>query len=156
MLEPLSMYGTPSDRPAPSWSWVAGQLADAGTYWVVARGARHPHPRPVWGVWDRHRLLLSIGSPTIARELERDPTVTVHLDSGTDVVIVEGRARGPSVEPSILERYDAKYDWDYDVSQYGPLTVVVPSTVIAWRSAGWAGREGFQATARWRFPDEAG
>jgi hypothetical protein len=28
---------------------------------------------------------------------------------------------------------------------------VAPLKVVAWRSAGWAGREGFQHTGKWRF-----
>jgi len=152
-VEPLSLYGSASDQPALEWSWVQLQLEAAGTYWVVTRGSGHPHPRPVWGVWHQDRLWLSIGSPTILRELEEDPTVTVHLDSGTDVVIVEGRATGSSIEAPVIARYDAKYDWQYDVDEYGRLTVVAPSTVMAWRSADWAGRGGFQSTGRWRLPN---
>jgi hypothetical protein len=38
------------------------------------------------------RLLLSIGTPSTLRALLADPRVTVHLDSGTDVVMIEGRA----------------------------------------------------------------
>ena len=145
------MYGSVSDQPSLEWSWVQAQLDTAGTYWVVARAA-HPHPRPVWGVWDQRVLFLSIGSPTIARQLESDPTITVHLDSGTDVVIIEGRVSGSTVEPSVIERYNAKYDWDYDVAEYGPLTSISPATVMAWRSADWAGRGGFQSTGRWTLP----
>jgi hypothetical protein len=52
----------------------------------------------------------------------------------------------------VIAAYDEKYDWHYTASEYGPLVVVVAATVLAWRSAGWAGREGFQQTGRWRFP----
>jgi hypothetical protein len=49
--ERLRMWGRPSDAEHLSWSWVQDPLKKAGTYWVVARGGSHPHPRPVWGVW---------------------------------------------------------------------------------------------------------
>ena len=39
--------------------------------------------------------------------------VTVHLDSGTDVVIVEGRATGPEDGAEAIEAYNRKYDWNY-------------------------------------------
>jgi hypothetical protein len=58
------------------------------------------------------------------------------------------RSRGVA---SVLRRYDKKYDWRYDVDVYGPLTAIAPVTVLAWRSAGWAGRDGFKASGRWRF-----
>lgn len=148
--EPLRLYGRVNDCHPPEWAWVDRELERAGTYWIGSRGHRHPHLRPVWGVWNDRTLFLSIGSPTIARELEEDPTITVHLESGTDVVIVEGHASGTCVEPRILERYDAKYDWNYTIDEYGPLTLVVPSVVIAWRSADWAGRGGFRSAGRFR------
>lgn len=151
VAEPLSLYGRVSDHGQLEWSWVDDELEQAGTYWSVLRGQGHPHPRPVWGVWDHDVLFLSVGSPVLRRQLDDDSATTVHLESGTDVVIVEGHATGHCVEPLVLERYNAKYDWNYTIDEYGPLTVVTPSTVIAWRSAGWAGRDGFQSTGRWRF-----
>jgi hypothetical protein len=151
--EPLRLYGAVADAEGLEWEWVQRQLDHAGTYWVVARGSGHPHPRPVWGVFARDGLHLSIGSPVLARDLAADPIVTVHLDSGTDVVVVEGLATLESAEASRthLDAYNLKYDWDYTIDQYGPLTHVQPERVMAWRSAGWAGRDGFQRVGRWRF-----
>jgi hypothetical protein len=105
----------------------------------------------VWGVWRDSHLYLSIGTPTTSKALVADPLVTVHLDSGTDVVIVEGRAVGPVLEPAVIADYDRKYDWSYDPVEYGPLTCVAPETILAWRAGGWAGRDGFQSTGRWRY-----
>jgi Pyridoxamine 5'-phosphate oxidase len=149
--ERLRMYGSVTSLDALSWDWVQGQLESAGTYWVVPVGDGHPHPRPVWGVWLDNALQLSVGSPVVARQLAADPTVTVHLDSGTDVVVVEGNASllPDDTADRALEAYNAKYDWDYSVAEYGPLTTVSPTTVMAWRSAGWAGRDGFQQAGRW-------
>lgn len=145
------MYGEPSRLAALDWAWVDAELRTAGTYWVTAGGGGHPHPRPVWGVWSGELLHLSIGSPVVARLLDQDPTVTVHLDSGTDVVIVEGAAVGPVDDTAVLRAYDDKYDWTYTIEEYGPLTGIAPTRALAWRSAGWAGRGGFQQAGRWRF-----
>jgi hypothetical protein len=150
----LRLYGTPSDQAPLAWSWVEEQLEAAGTYWLVARSTGHPHPRPVWGVWHGERLHLSVGSPTLRRSVDRDPMVTVHLDSGTDVVLVEGttgRAAERATPSSVIDAYNAKYDRDYRVAQYGELVVVHPLRVLAWRTAGWAGRDSFQATGCWHF-----
>jgi hypothetical protein len=148
----LRLYGQPSDKPALDWSWVSHELAGAGTYWVGGPGGRYPHPRPVWGVWHQEQLHLSIGSPTISRGVVPGSGVTVHLDSGTDVVIVEGDVVGSSTDADVIASYNRKYDWNYEVDQYGPLTHVAPVVVMAWRSAGWAGRDGFQQTGRWTGP----
>ncbi len=147
------MYGAVTAVGPPSWGWVREQLLSAGTYWVVPVGDGHPHPRPVWGVWVDDALHLSVGSQVVTRQLVANPTVTVHLDSGTDVVVVEGLATVPADQTAgpVLEAYNAKYDWDYDVAEYGPLTTVSPTTVMAWRSGGWAGRDGFEQAGRWRF-----
>ena len=133
------MFGATTDQPRLDWSWAEQRLAAADMYWVVPVGGRPPHPRPVWGVWADGRLHLSIGSPVVARLLGSDAGVTVHLDSGTDVVVVEGTCTGSSTDTAVIEQYDAKYEWRYHVAEYGPLTVVTPVTVLAWRSAGGSG-----------------
>jgi hypothetical protein len=104
----------------------------------------------VWGVWADEVLHLSIGSPQLAAARPGTPA-TVHLDSGTDVVIVEGTVQAKTVDPAVVAAYDTKYTWTYDVDAYGPLTSIRPRLVLAWRSAGWAGRDGFTATGRWRW-----
>lgn len=170
--EPLTMYGQPSEVASLDWSWVDEQLTAASVYWITTAddhepnspgasphphprpggASRHPHPRPVWGVWMEGLLYLSIGSPRINAALAEPTPVTVHLGGDIDVVILEGTSAGPSDTPKAIERYNAKYDWNYLIEDYGPFTLVTPSKVIAWRSAGWAGRDGFQSTGRWRFP----
>jgi hypothetical protein len=148
----LRLYGARSERTPLAWSWVEHQQADAGTYWVIARTPGHPHPRPVWGIWSQQQLHLSIGSPTLVQAIAADPVVTVHLDSGTEVVIVEGVASSSApTAAALIQAYNHEYDWDYDVSQYGALTRVRPSRVLAWRTAGPAGRESFQTTGSWIF-----
>jgi acyl CoA:acetate/3-ketoacid CoA transferase beta subunit len=107
----------------------------------------------VWGIWLGDMLHLSIGSPTLAAAGPAT-SMTVHLDSGIDVVIVEGLVDSTTVDPDLVAAYDDKYTWSYDASAYGPLTSIRPVAVMAWRSAGWAGRDGFVATNRWRWmPD---
>lgn len=148
------MYGEVTDLARLEWAWARQQLIDAPTYWVVAAGDGMPHPRPVWGVWrEDDSLALSVGTPTTRRRVDRDGRVAVHLDSGVDVVIVEGTVTGEDSDghgPAIAA-YDIKYDWVYDVDAYGPLTIVEPEVVVAWRSRGRAGRDGFGAAGRWRF-----
>jgi hypothetical protein len=150
--EAIRLYGEIAHQPRLEWAWVEAQLLAAGTYWIVAPSASHPHPRPVWGIWADAALVLSIGSLVVAASAAANPECTVHLDSGTDVVVVEGIARRMS-EPdaALIAAYDRKYDWQYSYDEYGPFTRITPTIVRAWRSAGWAGRDGFQAVGRWRF-----
>lgn len=152
----LRLYGTPSNADELPWADVDEALRAAGTFWVVARAGGHPHPRPVWGLWHDERLHLSIGSPVLARQLRADPTVTVHLDSGTDVVVLEGRVVGHHADAAVVAAYVEKYDRPYDVAEFGPLTLVAPERVLAWRAAGRDGRDGFASAGRWEFPPDDG
>ena len=150
----LRLYGAGSAQPRLAWTWVDEQIARAGTYWVDARTEGHPHPRPVWGVWYEQRLHLSVGSPVLSGAMSEHAAVTVHLESGTEVVIIEGLvAAAVETSAAVIEAYNRKYDWDYQVDRYGHLSIVQPSTVLAWRTAGWAGRESFQSTGRWVYDD---
>ncbi len=148
----LRMYGAPSNHQPLAWQWVEDRLKEPGTLWVTAVSDGYPHPRPVWGVWYQERLHLSIGTPSIRRQLTVDPRLTVHLESGTDVVIVEGRVvLGSTTSPEVLEAYNVKYDWTYDAAAYGQLTELRPERILAWRAAGPAGRDGFTESGRWVF-----
>ena len=148
--EPLRMYGALSTSDPLEWSWVEDQLGRAELYWVdVTASAARPHPRPVWGVWSSERMHLSIGTPSIRRAAEPGAGATVHLESGLDVVIVEGEVVGTNDAADVIAAYDAKYDWHYDLAQYGPLTTVAPRDVLAWRAGGPGGRDGFRKTGRW-------
>ncbi|MEO6125431.1 MAG: hypothetical protein ABIR32_17170 [Ilumatobacteraceae bacterium] len=149
----LSLYSQSSTHPPLEWQWVDRQLRDAGTYWIVLSGSAGsvPHPRPVWGIWQNNRLALSVGSPIVVALARSGVPVAVHLDSGTEVVVVQGTISGSTSDEALIDAYNTKYDWVYDLDQFGPLTCIDPVDVIAWRSAGWAGREGFQETGKWRF-----
>jgi hypothetical protein len=151
---PIRMYGQVSASSHLAWAWVERQLNEAETYWVDVTGSgSRPHPRPVWGVWSEEQLHLSIGSPAIRRAANARVAATVHLDSGLDVVILEGVVSGPTADADVIAAYETKYDWDYDLDQYGPLTTVAPKTVLAWRAAGPAGRDGFRHTGRWTWSE---
>jgi len=147
----LRLYTQPSDRPTLPWSWVDGELTAAPTYWVVPAGSTRPHVRPVWGVWRNERIHLTVGSPEIRRRAVPGAGFTVHLDSGIDVVIVEGEVVEPTEDPDVIHAYNAKYDWVYDLAAYGPFMTIAPVDVLAWRVAGPAGRDSFQTTGRWTY-----
>ena len=147
---PLRMFGAESADNALEWDWVARRLTEAETYWVdVAGSGPRPHARPVWGVWLDDRLHLSIGTPAIRGAATPGVPASVHLPDGLDVVIVEGTIAGATRDAAVVTAYDDKYDWKYDLEQYGPFTTISASDVLAWRAGGPAGRDGFTATGRW-------
>lgn len=127
-----------------SWAYVEQRLREAENYWIcTVRPDGRPHAIPKWGVWVEGKLYFD-GSPQTrsARNLAANPAVTVHLESGTEVVIVDGVVReviGPPRE--LAEQLAAGYKRKYTTFDYAPaaetwdqggLFVVTLHTVIAW------------------------
>jgi nitroimidazol reductase NimA-like FMN-containing flavoprotein (pyridoxamine 5'-phosphate oxidase superfamily) len=124
------------------WSFVTEQLERARNYWVVTVGrGEKPHSAPVWGVFVSDDLFFETSAATRkARNLARNPAAVVHMESGDEVVIVEGEARpfGPTREMGarIAEAFAQKYDgYQPDPAEWasGALYRVEPNVVFAWR-----------------------
>jgi nitroimidazol reductase NimA-like FMN-containing flavoprotein (pyridoxamine 5'-phosphate oxidase superfamily) len=127
------------------WEEVEARLMDAVHYWLCSvRPSNRPHAVPLWAVWVNGRIYYD-GSPETqhGKNIALNPFVTVHLESGEKVIIIEGTAKEvkPSRElaHSIAKAYAAKYasrgyspeptSWDA-----GGLYEIKPHTVIAWNS----------------------
>lgn len=125
-------YGVPDDEKGMlPWSWAAGRLAKAHNYWVATNG---PHASPVWALWRDGALVFSCGPRSRkARELARDPRVVVHLESGDEVVIVEGEAEPVQVDDSVIDEYERKYAFRADKAE--GWYRVAPRRVLAWTEA---------------------
>ena len=126
------------------WSHVEQRLTGAKNYWLCSvRTNGRPHVVPKWAVWVGDKIYFD-GSPETrhARNIARNPQVALHLESGDDVIIVEGEARAlpkPSSElaEKVAQAYVAKYaalgyapkpdQWDN-----GGLFEITPHTVLAW------------------------
>lgn len=82
-------YGSLGEEGVP-WSWAEERLEQARNYWLcTTRADGRPHAAPVWALW---RLLWFSTDPSSqkVRNVAREPRAVVHLESGDDVVIVEG------------------------------------------------------------------
>ena len=88
-------YGIPkSTKGLLAWSHLEERLAAATVYWIGTSGPGGvPRVRPLDGLWHAGVLYVG-GSPGTrwARDLVGNPRVAVHLDDGSDVVILEGEA----------------------------------------------------------------
>lgn len=150
-------YGIPaSTQGMLPWSFVEERMAAAKNYWIgTVRPDGRPHSMPVWGVWLDGTLYFE-GSPETrrGRNIAANPAVVVHLESGDQVVIIEGEAYETSrperpLAVRLAEAYTAKYapvgyqpgpdSWDQ-----GGLYVLQPHTVFAWTSFP-------KDTTRWQF-----
>lgn len=118
-------YGVPenNDTLLP-WSFVEEQMAAARNYWIsTATRDGRPAATPVWGAWVDGRLYFD-GAPTTrrGRNIRQNPDVVVHLESGDQVVILEGEAvilDGPP-ERALAEKVAANYRAKYADSGYSP------------------------------------
>jgi nitroimidazol reductase NimA-like FMN-containing flavoprotein (pyridoxamine 5'-phosphate oxidase superfamily) len=124
-----------------SWDWVDEQMTKSRNYWICStRPDGSPHAAPVWGVWVDGKLYF--GSATTsrkARNIKRNPQIVVHLESGDDTVILEGRVNTSAItDMALLERiadaYGAKYPpYKPDVhDSNNPFFVFEPKRAFAW------------------------
>ena len=90
-----------------AWDWIDGQLDRARNYWVCSVCADgRPHSVPVWGVWVEGDLYFGGDRQSVkARNIARDNRVALHLDSGDETVIIEGRVEEAKV-PADAARED--------------------------------------------------
>src|SRR5579875_2973656 len=86
-------YGIPEHtRGLLSWEHVIQRLAAARHYWVdTADRAGHVHATPIWGALvDEVLYVEGVPGTRRGRNIAENPSVVVQLESGEDVVIVEG------------------------------------------------------------------
>jgi PPOX class probable F420-dependent enzyme len=123
------------------WEEVVSRLERAQTYWVITIAADGwPQVTPVWGTWLDGRAYFSCGDETHkARNLGRDPRVTIHLDSEQGVVVVSGIARrveDPGLERPITAAMRAKFGEseipNTAAELHGSYYEVRPIRVLAW------------------------
>ena len=130
-------YG-PAGTGEGDWVAVEARLAEARNYWIVTvRADGGPHAAPVWGGWLDGAVWFSTDPDSVkGRNLDERPEAVVHLESGDEVVIVEGLvgpAPGSRFEAFRAE-YRRKYDFEHpDVGAPGAAVfVVTPRRILTW------------------------
>ncbi|HLJ66864.1 MAG TPA: pyridoxamine 5'-phosphate oxidase family protein [Chloroflexota bacterium] len=139
--------------PLLPWSHARRRLETARYYWLATvRPDGRPHVTPVWGVWVDEALYFD-GPPTThwARNLRANPALSVHLDDGNNVVILEGRAEDLTTDAELGDRIVAAWDTKYgrlhpDPSGSGILRLR-PRSARAWSD------ESLVDGTRWQFAD---
>lgn len=137
-----------ADNPTSyvEWEWVAAQLTQSRNYWLCSvRADGRPHVVPRWGAFLDGRFYYD-GSPETrhARNITDNPHVTLHLEDGYKVVIMEGTSK-PAGKPDskfarkLAQAIGGKYgDQGYspkpDQWDGGGLYVFTPNQCLAWTS----------------------
>jgi len=126
------------------WEYVEQRLRESVNYWLCsARPDGRPHVIPRWGVYLDGKFYYD-GSPETrhARNLEANPNISLHLESGSDVVIMDGTSQpagkpAPEFAVRLAEAYRAKYaseGYSPEPTQWdeGGLFVFTPRQCLAW------------------------
>jgi nitroimidazol reductase NimA-like FMN-containing flavoprotein (pyridoxamine 5'-phosphate oxidase superfamily) len=150
-------YRLPADlarQNQSSWARVTEMLTRARNYWVcTTRPDGRPHTMPVWGLWLGEVFYFATDRESRkGRNLRVTPWMNVHLESGDDVVILEGRAEelsDPLALDLVAEAYEAKYKWRLDPRAPEQVTYKLrPHTAFTWQE------KDFPNTAtRWLFEE---
>jgi hypothetical protein len=142
-------YGLPATTEGMlSWSGVEARLVPAIAYWMATvRPDGRPHVVPRWGVWLDDRFWYDGSPETVhARNLAANPACSLHLENGTQAVIVEGESHPARADAGGLGARLAGAYAKYHTLGYSPdsgswsgedgggLRVLTPKRALAWFS----------------------
>ncbi len=147
-------YGVPcTEDGMVAWDWVVERLGRARNYWVCTASPNgRPHAVPVWAAWLDGTLYFD-GHPQTrwGRNLQSNPAISVHLESGDEVVILEGgvediaqldRDRADRLAQLFAGKYEQAPNPDDWVAR--GLFALRPRLVLAWS-------EFPKTLTKWRF-----
>ena len=129
------------------WDWVVERASAAQNYWVATtRADGSPHVSPVWGVWHDAAFHFFTDEESLkARNIRHDPRAVVHLESGDDVVILEGNLQPTVADSNLVSAYESKYGISLGDAPNGlyRLQLVL---ALAWLESDFP-----KTATRWRF-----
>lgn len=148
-------YGISNAPPTAehtNWSVVVEKLTVARNYWISSSSPEgRPHAAPVWGLWIDGALYFGTDPRSKkARNFAANPRVVVHLESGDDVIILEGSMealQGSETPSGFLDAYEAKYSFrpPFEPDGPGPLRLR-PTSALTWLETDFV-----NSAIRWRF-----
>lgn len=138
-------YGVPdTEEGLLDLAAIRERLAAAKTYWIcTASRDAVPHAVPVWAAFVNDIFYIGAGGPRTLHNLRQNPRVSIHLESGSEVVIAEGTVEIGQPDPAIGKVVDDQYSekYDYRPSSESPdggigegWHMLLPTKVIAWTS----------------------
>jgi nitroimidazol reductase NimA-like FMN-containing flavoprotein (pyridoxamine 5'-phosphate oxidase superfamily) len=138
-----------------TWDWVDSRMAASRNYWIsTTRPDSRPHVVPVWGVWlDGVLYFGGDRQARRSRNLAVNPQASVHLESGDEVVIIEGRVEEVEHDLELLTRIAEAMAVKYPPFKPDPepapgtaMYRVRAQTVFAWTEQDYP-----NTATRWKF-----
>lgn len=148
-----SLYGLKPRKRYLPWSHARERLEHSRNYWIcTTRPDGRPHSIPVWGFFvDDVFYFGTAKSSRKAKNLTHNSALSIHVDSGDDVVIVEGEAVEVSqTDRQIISKLDAASKTKYKM----PLMIVPESVLYAVRPRvvlSWTEKDFPNNATRWEF-----
>jgi nitroimidazol reductase NimA-like FMN-containing flavoprotein (pyridoxamine 5'-phosphate oxidase superfamily) len=136
-----------------SYAHAEERLAKSRNYWIcTVRPDGRPHSIPVWGFWIDGTLYFGTARSTRkARNLAHNPALSAHLESGDDVIILEGSAVEVDLsDKPTFKKLDAasrsKYKMPLMVVSESVIYSVRPHVILAWTESDFPTN-----ATRWQF-----
>jgi nitroimidazol reductase NimA-like FMN-containing flavoprotein (pyridoxamine 5'-phosphate oxidase superfamily) len=138
-----------------TWAEITPKLEQSRNYWICStQPDGKPSASPVWGVWLDGTLYFSCGkSSRKGRNLANNPHVAVHLESGDDAVMLEGKVEeltDTTVYAKVREVYGKKYPFtpEADLNPANYWFTLKLDTAFAWLEADFP-----RTATRWTFDE---
>lgn len=140
-----------------TWDWVDNQMEKSRNYWIcTTRPDGRPHAAPVWGLWLDNTLYFGTDKNSVkVKNIEHNNQVVVHLESGDDTLITEGKlipfSGSPELKMTILKAYAKKYP-PYDPFE-GDTSSAVWFELVPHKIMTWVESDFLASVAYWSFDD---
>jgi preprotein translocase subunit YajC len=121
------------------WPWARERLEQARNYWVATASAKaRPHAAPIWGLWQDDAFYFSTARGSRkGRNLAENPYALVHLESGDEVVTIEGEVVEVADAKELARlaaAYGKKYTLEITFEDAGSVVYALrPRLAFAWR-----------------------
>jgi hypothetical protein len=147
------LYGMKTPHKFLPFSHAEERLSKSRNYWIcTARPDGRPHSIPVWGFWLDGAFYFGTGRTTRkAKNIAHNADLSVHLESGDDVVILEGTASEIDLsDKTTVKKLDAasraKYKMPLMLMPESVIYSVRPRVVLAWTESDFPTN-----ATRWQF-----
>ena len=131
-----------------AWDFLTTRFQQARNYWIVTASRDGvPHAVPIWGLWYEDAFFFSTDPLSRkGRNIASSGWTIVHLESGDEAAIIEGRPeRLPGGRG--FDELDALYFQKYGYHlQEGATYKLKPAKALAWLESDFTG-----SATRWRF-----
>ncbi len=134
-----------------SWDWLSERMATSHNYWLgTTYPDGRPHAMPIWGLWLDETFYFSTGrNSRKGRNLAANPEVVIHLESGDEVVVIEGTVEefdDPALFARFVEEYNTKYSFKPEADPKNLYYRLKPRVAFAWLE-----KDFVNSASRWHF-----